>query len=94
MPTVFSVSQILYQQIIPIAQRVRVGNAQPEDQPGQDSIWASNQHITIYCQRLARQVLVRFSTDPAEGTLPIRAIARPFFLGKLIIDVSRASIDS
>ena len=56
------------------------GNAQPEDL-----------HITTYGQRLARQVSVKFSIDPAEGTEPIRAMPGSSFPGKLIIkDRNRA----
>ncbi len=47
--------------ILPITLRRGDGNAQPEDQPELDSIWASDQHITTYGQQLARQVSVRLS---------------------------------
>lgn len=81
--------------ILPITLRVGDGNAQPEDQQEQDDVWASNQHITIYGQRLARQVSVRFSIDPAEGTEPIRAMLRSIFPGKLIIeDRNRAMLEA
>lgn len=58
-------------EILPITLQIGDGNAQPEDQPELDYIWASNQRITTYGQQLARQVSVRFSIDPAEGTEPI-----------------------
>ena len=79
-------------EILPITLRVGDGNAQPEDLPEDDSMWASNQRITIYGQRLARQVSVKFSIDPAEGTEPIWAMPGLSFPGKLIIEDRKRAI--
>ena len=73
--------------ILPITLRVGDGNARPESQPEQDSLWASSQHIITYGHRLARQVSVRFSIDPAEGTEQILAMSSSIFLGKLITEL-------
>ncbi len=81
--------------ILPITLRIGDGNAQPEDQPELDSIWASNQHITTYGQQLARQVSVRFSIDSAERTEPIWTIPSSVFPGELIIeDINRAILEA
>lgn len=60
------------------------GDTQPEEQSEEDLIWASNQRITVYSQRLARQVSVNYSADPAEGTEPIQAMSTLRFPGKAI----------
>ena len=62
------------------------GDAQPEDQPEEDLIWSSNRRIIVYGQRLARQVSVNFSIDPAKGTEPIQAMSTLSFPGKLFIE--------
>lgn len=38
--------------ILPITLRAGDGNAQPEDQPEQDCMWASNQHINKIGSRM------------------------------------------
>lgn len=43
----------------------------------------SNQHVTIYSQQVASQVLIRFSIDLAKRTEPISTVPYPIFLGKL-----------
>ena len=71
-------------EILPIILRVKNGNAQPEDL-----------RITTYGQRLARQVSVKFSTNPAKRTEPIRAMPGSSFPGKLTIkDGNRAILNS
>ena len=77
---------ILTKDIFPITLWIGDGNAQPEDQPEHDSVWISNGPIATYSQRLAWQVSIRFTIDPAEGTKPVRAIPNSVFLGELIIE--------
>ena len=77
---------ILTKEILPASLRVGDGDAQPEDQPEADLIWSSSQRITVYGQRLARQISVNFSIDPAEGTEPIQAMSTLRFPGKLFIE--------
>ena len=67
--------------ILPIILRIGDGNAQPNDQPEKDAIWASNERITTYDQRLARQIPVKGCIDPGEGTEPILASPRLVFPG-------------
>lgn len=50
-----------------------------------DTIWARNQHSTIYGQQLGCQILVRFSIDLAKQTEPICSIPTHVFPGQLII---------
>ena len=81
--------------ILPITLRIGDGNAQPEDQPEHDSAWASNGPIATYSQRLARQVSIRFTLDPAEGTEPAWAIPNSVFAGELVIeDRNRAILEA
>ena len=81
--------------IFPITLQIGDRNAQREDQPELDSIWASNQHITTYGQQLARQVSVKFSIGPAEETEPIRTVPSFIFPGKLIIkDKDKALLEA
>ena len=81
--------------ILPITLRIGDGNAQPEDQPEHDSAWASNGPIATYGQRLARQVSIGFTIDPAEGTEPVRATPSSIFPGELIIeDRNKAILDA
>ncbi len=72
--------------ILPITLRIGDGNAQPDDQPEQDSIWASNERVVTYGQQLIRQVSINFTIDLAEGTEPIQAVPNSFFPGKLMIE--------
>ncbi len=62
------------------------GNAQPNGQPEKAAIWASNERITTYGQRLARQILIKGYIDPAEGAEPAVASSRLTFPGKLIVE--------
>ena len=73
-------------EILPITLRIGDGNAQPNEQPEKDAIWASNERITTYGQRLARQISVTGCIDPAEGTEPILASPRLVFPEKLIFE--------
>lgn len=73
-------------EILPITLRIGDGNAQPNEQPEKDAIWASNERITNYGQRLARQISIKGCIDPAEGTETILASSRLIFPGKLIIE--------
>ena len=72
--------------ILPITLRIWDENAQPNEQPEKDAIWASNERITTYSQRLARLISVKGCIDPAEGTEPILASPRLVFPGKLIVE--------
>ena len=81
--------------ILPITLPIGDGNAQPEDQPENDSAWASNGPIATYSPRLARQVSIGFIVDPAEGTEPVWATPNSVFPGKLIIeDRNRAILEA
>ena len=48
--------------------------------------------IVNYDQRLARQVSIGFSIDPAEGTEPIQTAPNPIFPGELIIKNRKKAI--
>ena len=78
--------------ILPITLRTGDGNAQPEDHPEHDSAWAYNGPIVNYSQRLARQVSIGFSIDPAEGTEPIQTVPNSVFPGELIIEDRKKAI--
>lgn len=78
--------------ILPITLRIGDGNAQQEDQPELDFIWAINQYIITYGQQLAHQVSVRFSIDPVEGSEPIWTTPSFVFTEKLIIEYKNKAI--
>lgn len=61
----------LAKNILSITLKVGDENAQPEDLPEDDGIWASHQKIRNYGQHLARQVSVQFCIDPADGVEPV-----------------------
>lgn len=73
-------------EILPITLRIGDGNAQVNEQPEKVAIWASNERITNYGKRLARQISIKGCVDPAEGTEPILASSRSAFPRKLIIE--------
>ena len=79
-------------EILPITLRIGDGNAQPNEQPEKDAIWASNERVTNYGQRLARQISIKGCIDPAEGTEPILASSESTFPGKLIIEEREKAI--
>lgn len=53
-------------EILPITLRTGDGYAQPNEQSEKDAIWAGNERITTYGQRLAQQILVKGCIDLAE----------------------------
>ena len=73
-------------EILPITLRIGDGNAQPNEQPEKDAIWASNERITTYGQRLARQISIKGCIGPAEGAEPVVTSSRLTFPGKLIVE--------
>ncbi len=78
--------------ILPITLRIGDGHAQLEDQPEHDSAWAGNGPIATYSQRLARQVSIGFTIDPAKGTEPVWAALYSVFPGELIIEDRKRAI--
>lgn len=70
------------------------GNAQPEDQPECDFAWATSQRVKTLGQRLARQVSVGFSMDPAEGTEPILDISLSEFPGEILIEEKKKAMQT
>lgn len=78
--------------ILPVTLRTGDGNAQPEDHPEHDSAWAYNRPIVNYSQRLARQVSIGFSIDPAEGTEPIQTAPNSVFPRELMIEDRKKAI--
>lgn len=72
--------------ILPVTLRTGNGNVQPKDYPEHNSAWASNGPAINYSQRLAWQVSIGFSIDPAERTEPIQTALNFVFPGELIIE--------
>ena len=69
-------------------------HAQPENLPKNDLVWTSNQRIRIYGQYFARQVLIRFSINPAEVVeLIIANMPMQYFSGKIFIEEKRKAIE-
>lgn len=78
--------------ILPVTLRIGHGSAQLEDYPEHDSAWASIRPIANYGQRLARQVSIGFSIDPAEGTEPTKTASNSVFQGELMIKERKRAI--
>ncbi len=83
---------ILIKEILPVTLQIRDGNAQLNEQPENNTIWANNKRITNYGQRLARQISIKGCIDLAEGTEPILASFRSIFPGKLVVEEREKAI--
>ena len=66
--------------------RIEDGNDPPGEQPEDDLYWITGRRIRTYGQYLARQVLVNFSIDPAEGVEPILEPSTATFPGNIVIE--------
>ncbi len=78
--------------ILPIILRIGDGYAQPKDQPEGDGIWATHQKVKSYGQYLARQVLLGFCVDLANGVEPVRNLEYEVFLGKISIQGPKVAV--
>lgn len=78
--------------ILPITLQIGDKNAQPNKKPEKDAIWAGNEWITTYDQRLAQQILIKGCIDLAEGAGPVLASLRLIFPRKLIIERKEKAI--
>ena len=78
--------------VLPVTLRSGDRNAQPEEQPEDDGIWAQQQKARNYGQHLAQQVSIGFCIDPAYGVEPVVHQKLTEFPSKIIIQDEKTAI--